>query len=92
MFCYGPHSYTIMLVQTSAKALTAFVSCATGVTLIYVIPELLSLKVRELFLRTKAAELDREMGIIRTQEEASRSVRMLTHEIRWGNATWLLVD
>lgn len=40
------------------------------------------LKVRELFLKHKAAELDREMGKIRTQEEAGRHVRMLTTEIR----------
>jgi hypothetical protein len=40
------------------------------------------MKVRELFLKHKAAELDREMGIIKTQEEAGRHVRMLTHEIR----------
>jgi ethylene receptor len=33
-------------------------------------------------LKNKAAELDREMGLIRTQEETGRHVRMLTHEIR----------
>lgn len=37
---------------------------------------------RELFLKHKAAELDREMGIIKDQEEAGRHVRMLTNEIR----------
>ena len=37
---------------------------------------------RELFLQHKAAELDREMGVIRRQEEMGRCVRMLTHEIR----------
>ncbi len=42
----------------------------------------MKMKVRELFLKHKAAELDREMGIIKTQEEAGRHVRMLTHEIR----------
>ena len=40
------------------------------------------MKTRELFLKNKAAELDREMGLIRTQEETGRHVRMLTHEIR----------
>ncbi len=39
-------------------------------------------QVRELFLKHKAAELDREMGIIKDQEEAGRHVRMLTNEIR----------
>lgn len=33
-------------------------------------------------MKNKAAELDREMGLIRTQEETGRHVRMLTHEIR----------
>ncbi|URD81087.1 hypothetical protein MUK42_02285 [Musa troglodytarum] len=42
----------------------------------------LSVKTRELFLKNKAEELDREMGLIRTQEETGRHVRMLTHEIR----------
>lgn len=42
----------------------------------------LAFQVRELFLKHKAAELDREMGIIKDQEEAGRHVRMLTNEIR----------
>ncbi|KAF6141281.1 hypothetical protein GIB67_024365 [Kingdonia uniflora] len=50
--------------------------------LVHIIPELLSVKTRELFLKNKAAEPDREMGIIRTQEETGRHVRMLTHEIK----------
>ena len=33
-------------------------------------------------MKHKAAELDREMGIIKDQEEAGRHVRMLTNEIR----------
>ena len=45
------------------------------------IPDLLSVKTRELFLKNNAAELDREMGLIRTQEVMGRHVRMLTHEI-----------
>lgn len=40
------------------------------------------IQVRELFLKHKAAELDRAMGIIKTQEEAGWHVRMLTNEIR----------
>lgn len=50
--------------------------------LVHIIPDLLSVKSRELFLKNKAAELDREMGLIRTQEETGGHVRMLTHEIR----------
>lgn len=48
----------------------------------HIIPDLLSSKTRELFLKNKAAELDREMGLIRSQEETGRHVRMLTQEIR----------
>lgn len=40
------------------------------------------MKTRELFLKNKAAELDREMGLIKSQEETGRHVRLLTHEIR----------
>ncbi|CAI5522355.1 unnamed protein product [Closterium sp. Naga37s-1] len=68
--------------MTIAKVLTAVVSCATALMLVHIIPDLLSVKTRELFLKNKAAELDREMGLIRTQEETGRHVRMLTHEIR----------
>lgn len=82
IWTYGPHSFFIMLLQTVLKVLTALVSCATAITLVHLIPELLQVKVREHFLRHKAEELDREMDIIRTQEEAGRHVRMLTHEIR----------
>jgi ethylene receptor len=49
--------------------------------LVHIIPDLLSVKLRERFLKAKAEELDREMGIIRTQEETGRHVHMLTHEI-----------
>ncbi|URD81081.1 hypothetical protein MUK42_02285, partial [Musa troglodytarum] len=35
----------------------------------------LSVKTRELFLKNKAEELDREMGLIRTQEETGRHVK-----------------
>ncbi len=65
-----------------AKIFTAVVSCATSLMLVHIIPDLLSVKTRELFLKNNAAELDREMGLIRTQEETGRHVRMLTHEIR----------
>ena len=69
-------------VMTVAKVSTAVVSCATALMLVHIIPDLLSVKTRELFLKNKAEELDREMGLIRTQEETGRHVRMLTHEIR----------
>ncbi|KAG0558831.1 hypothetical protein M758_10G054500 [Ceratodon purpureus] len=82
IWTYGPHSFLIMLAQTILKIATALVSCATAITLVHVIPTLLHVKVRELFLKHKAAELDREMGIIKDQEEAGRHVRMLTNEIR----------
>ncbi|KAM3395900.1 ethylene receptor [Capsicum galapagoense] len=76
------HTKTVALVMTIAKVFTAVVSCATALMLVHIIPDLLSVKTRELFLKNKAAELDREMGLIRTQEETGRYVRMLTHEIR----------
>ncbi|KAL3684306.1 hypothetical protein R1sor_002328 [Riccia sorocarpa] len=82
IWTYGPHSYAVVVAQTVLKVLTAVVSCATAITLVHIIPELLHVKVRELFLKHKAAELDREMDIIKTQEEVGRHVRMLTHEIR----------
>nr|TKR89955.1 ethylene receptor family protein [Populus alba] len=76
------HSRTVAVVMTTSKVLTAVVSCVTALMLVHIIPDLLSVKTRELFLKNKAAELDREMGLIRTQEETGRHVRMLTHEIR----------
>lgn len=82
IWTFGPHSYSLVVAQTILKALTALVSCATAVTLVHIIPELLHVKVRELFLKHKAAELDREMDVIKTQEEVGRHVRMLTHVIR----------
>lgn len=82
IWTYGPHSRNIAITQTTLKVLTAVVSCATAVLLVHVIPALLNIKVRELFLQHKAAQLDREMGVIRRQEEVGRHVRILTHEIR----------
>jgi ethylene receptor len=82
IWTFGPHSYSLVITQTILKALTAVVSCATAITLVQLIPELLHVKVRELFLKHKAAKLDREMDIIKTQEEVGRHVRMLTHVIR----------
>nr|AAL66207.1 putative ethylene receptor [Pyrus communis] len=82
LWTFNMHSRTVAIVMTTAKVLTAVVSCATALMLVHIIPDLLSVKTRELFLKNKAAELDREMGLIRTQEETGRHVRMLTHEIR----------
>ncbi|XP_042018169.1 ethylene receptor 1-like [Salvia splendens] len=82
LWTFTMHTRTVAVVMTTAKVLTAVVSCATALMLVHIIPDLLSVKTRELFLKNKAAELDREMGLIRTQEETGRHVRMLTHEIR----------
>lgn len=82
LWTFGMHSRNVEVVMTTAKVLTAVVSCVTALMLVHIIPDLLSVKTRELFLKNKAAELDREMGLIRTQEETGRHVRMLTHEIR----------
>ncbi|OIW06218.1 hypothetical protein TanjilG_03843 [Lupinus angustifolius] len=82
LWTFTMHTKTVAIVMTISKVLTAVVSCATALMLVHIIPDLLSVKTRELFLKKKAAELDREMGLIRTQEETGRHVRMLTHEIR----------
>ncbi|KAL6529769.1 mitochondrial 2-enoyl thioester reductase [Orobanche gracilis] len=82
LWTFTMHTRTVAVVMTTAKILTAVVSCVTALMLVHIIPDLLSVKTRELFLKNKAAELDREMGLIRTQEETGRHVRMLTHEIR----------
>ncbi|KAF7137573.1 hypothetical protein RHSIM_Rhsim07G0104700 [Rhododendron simsii] len=76
------HSKTVAVVMTPTKLATAVVSCATALMLVHIIPDLLSVKTLELFLKNKAEELDREMGLIMSQEETGRHVRMLTHEIR----------
>ncbi|KAJ8899072.1 hypothetical protein K2173_010225 [Erythroxylum novogranatense] len=76
------HSKAVAVVMAIAKISCAFVSCFTALTLVYIIPDLLSVKTREMFLKNKAEELDKEMGLILTQEETGRHVRMLTHEIR----------
>ncbi|KAJ4954946.1 hypothetical protein NE237_011729 [Protea cynaroides] len=79
---YAPHPFQLMLALTIAKFLTALVSCATAITLLTLIPLLLKVKVRELFLKKKAWELDREVGMMKKQKETSWHVRMLTQEIR----------
>ncbi|KAF5180965.1 Ethylene receptor [Thalictrum thalictroides] len=79
---YDQHPFQLMLALTIFKFLTALVSCATAITLITLIPLLLKVKVRELFLKKKAWDLDREVEMMKQQKEASLHVRMLTREIR----------
>ncbi|KAG7970929.1 hypothetical protein I3843_07G110300 [Carya illinoinensis] len=82
LWSFSVHSKVVAVVMTVAKVACAIVSCATALMLVHIIPDLLSVKTRELFLKNKAEELDRERGLILTQEETGRHVRMLTHEIR----------
>uniref|UniRef100_A0A0E0CT82 Ethylene receptor n=1 Tax=Oryza meridionalis TaxID=40149 RepID=A0A0E0CT82_9ORYZ len=81
-FTYEPHPFMVVLLLTTAKFLTALVSFLTAITLLTLIPQLLRIKVRESLLWLKARELDREVVLMKRQEEASWHVRMLTHEIR----------
>ncbi|KAL9228220.1 hypothetical protein vseg_003825 [Gypsophila vaccaria] len=82
LWTFSMHTKTVAIVMTIAKMATAAVSCVTALMLVHIIPDLLSVKTREMFLRHKAEELDKERGLILTQEETGRHVRMLTHEIR----------
>lgn len=82
LWTFSTYSKTIAVVMTVSKAATAVVSCITALMLVHIIPDLLSVKLRERYLKDKNEELDKEMGIIRTQEETGRHVHMLTHEIR----------
>nr|AAB68819.1 ethylene receptor [Rumex palustris]CAA69646.1 ethylene response sensor protein [Rumex palustris] len=82
LFTFSMHSKTLAVVMAIAKMSTAAVSCITALMLVHIIPDLLSVKMRESILRRRADELDREMGLILSQEETGRHVRMLTHEIR----------
>ncbi|RDY01649.1 Protein EIN4, partial [Mucuna pruriens] len=79
---YGPHSFQLFLSLTVAKFLTALVSCATAISFPTLIPLLLKIKVRELFLKQNVLELGQEVGMMKKQKEASWHVRMLTCEIR----------
>jgi ethylene receptor len=81
-FAYDPHPFLLVLLLTAAKFLTALVSFLTAVTLLTLIPQLLRVKVRESLLWLKARELDREVLLMKRQEEATWHVRMLTREIR----------
>ncbi|KAF1861017.1 hypothetical protein Lal_00000433 [Lupinus albus] len=82
LWTFTPHSKSVAVVMTIAKVSCAIVSCATALMLVHIIPDLLSVKTRELLLKNRAEELDKEMGLILSQEETGRHVRMLTHEIR----------
>ncbi|KAJ1402394.1 Signal transduction histidine kinase, dimerization/phosphoacceptor domain [Sesbania bispinosa] len=82
LWTFSMHSKTVAVVMTIAKVSCAIVSCATALMLVHIIPDLLSVKTRELFLKNRAEELDKERGLILSQEETGRHVRMLTHEIR----------
>ncbi|VFQ59604.1 unnamed protein product [Cuscuta campestris] len=82
LWTFSTHSKTVAIVMAISKMSTTVVSCATAFMLVHIIPDLLSVKTRETFLKTRAEELDREMGLIIKQEETRRHVRMLTHEIR----------
>ncbi|XWS42542.1 hypothetical protein CRYUN_Cryun16bG0023200 [Craigia yunnanensis] len=85
---YGPHSFQLMLSLTISKFLTALVSCATAITLLPLIPLLLKVKVRELFLRQNVLELDQEVGMMKKKKEAmwmpneSGTLMNLTHELK----------
>ncbi|XP_062220766.1 ethylene receptor 3-like [Phragmites australis] len=81
-FTNEPHPFMAVLLLTAAKFLTALVSFLTAITLLTLIPQLLRVKVRESLLWNKARELDREVVLMKRQEEASWHVRMLTREIR----------
>ncbi|KAJ0910227.1 putative histidine kinase [Helianthus annuus] len=51
LWTFNVHTRTVAIVMTTAKVLTAAVSCATALTLVHVIPDLLSVKTREVFLK-----------------------------------------
>lgn len=82
LWTFSMHSKTILMLVTIAKMSTAAVSCGTALMFVHIIPDLLSVRTQESFLRSRVDELDREMGLIIKQEETGRHVRMLTHEIR----------
>lgn len=65
---YGPHSFQLMMSLTIFKFLTALVSCATAITLLTLIPLLLKLKVREVFLTQNVLELDQEVGLMKKKK------------------------
>ncbi|KAB2064642.1 hypothetical protein ES319_A09G034300v1 [Gossypium barbadense] len=79
---YGPHSFQLMLSLTIANLLTTLVLCATVITLLTLIPLLLKIKVRDIFLRQNVLELDQEVDMMKRNKEANSHVLMLTQEIK----------
>ncbi|PNT69497.1 hypothetical protein BRADI_3g56550v3 [Brachypodium distachyon] len=80
---HHPHSSGLLLASTAAKLLAVFVSFATALSLLTVIPRLLRAKLREALLRTKARQLDQDLGLIRRRVEATtRVARMFARHIR----------
>jgi len=51
LWTFTTHTKTVAMVMTIAKVSTAVVSCATALMLVHIIPDLLSVKTRELFLQ-----------------------------------------
>ncbi|CAM6097878.1 unnamed protein product [Calypogeia fissa] len=82
VWTFTANSRASFATMTFFKVITATISCATAVTMLWVLPELLSVKTRELDLTEKTAELGKEVGKIKKQEEIGRHIQMLTHEIR----------
>ncbi|CAA6655027.1 unnamed protein product [Spirodela intermedia] len=82
VFTYAPHSFLLMLVLTVLKFLTALVSVATAITLLPLIPQILRVLVREGLLRKKTRDMDREVGLMKRQEEASWHAHEIVREIR----------
>ncbi|KAJ4975570.1 hypothetical protein NE237_000676 [Protea cynaroides] len=77
LWTYNAHSRTVDIVMTIAKILTAVVSCATALMLVDIIPNLLGIKTWELFWKNKAGELDNEVGLVLTQDETGKHVRIV---------------
>ena len=78
--------------MTAAKVSTAIISCATALMLVHVIPDLLSAKMREFFLKVRAEELDRVMGIVQKEKETERGIRILIQEIRASMDTAVIIQ
>nr|AJC97684.1 ethylene receptor 1s [Mangifera indica] len=59
LWTFSLHSKAVAVVMTVAKSSCALVSCLTALLLVYIIPDLLSVRTRELFLKNRAEELDK---------------------------------
>ncbi|KAG0548004.1 hypothetical protein BDA96_01G129500 [Sorghum bicolor] len=69
LWTFTTHTKTVAMVMTIAKVSTAVVSCATALMLVHIIPDLLT------------EQLDREMGLIRTQEETAYNLKTTLVEL-----------